>query len=68
MRFKSLSYENKRPVITVEYRSWFWWKERQYMAVSNIVGRYYRWVEWPSGLHTPDAVSFQLDTWLEMNK
>lgn len=41
-------------------------KNRSFMAVSHVAGKFYSWVEMPDNSLVPDSLSFQLDTWKEI--
>jgi hypothetical protein len=54
--------------LTVERTIMFFFKKSiKYIAVRNLVGDYYEWVQAPNHTIVPTAMSFQLDTWKKLH-
>jgi len=66
MKFEHKEVINGKSVITTSKRFLFWHKITQYEAHRKITGRYFQWVKLPNREIVPDVLSFQLDTWNEI--
>jgi hypothetical protein len=60
---KKTTDEKGRTVLVCDDRVLFLKRERRFVAQSEIVSGYWRWLELPNKSMVPDTLSFQLDTW-----